>query len=84
MAWLVAGLLTAQMVVGVVSVTTLLAVLPVSLHTLGGASLLAALVTLTTWGFLGGEAAGTVALAADAPGAAGTAGAPEAAPAGRP
>jgi cytochrome c oxidase assembly protein subunit 15 len=84
MAWLVAGLLTAQMVVGVVSVTTLLAVLPVSLHTLGGASLLAALVTLTTWGFLGGEAAGTVALAADAPGAAGTAGAPEAAPVGRP
>ncbi len=51
------ALLLVQMTLGIVSVTSLLAVVPVSLHTLGGASLLALLVMMATWGFLAdGEA----------------------------
>lgn len=46
------ALVTTQMILGILSVTSLLAVAPVSLHTLGGASLLAVLVTMATWGFL--------------------------------
>lgn len=46
------GLVLVQMTLGIVSVTSLLAVVPVSLHTLGGASLLALLVMMATWGFL--------------------------------
>lgn len=46
------ALVLVQMTLGIVSVTSLLAVVPVSLHTLGGASLLALLVMMATWGFL--------------------------------
>jgi heme A synthase len=49
---LAAALVVAQMTLGIVSVLSLLAVLPVSLHTLGAASLLASLVALATWGWL--------------------------------
>jgi heme A synthase len=58
MAGVALGLLVVQMTLGVLSVTTLLAVVPVSLHTLGGASLLAVLVTMATWGFLAGDTDG--------------------------
>ena len=62
----VSGLLVvAQMTLGIVSVLSLLAVVPVSLHTLGAASLLAALVTLATWGWLGGSPAREAAAATD-------------------
>jgi heme A synthase len=50
-------LLGVQWVLGVISVTSLLAVAPVSLHTLGGASLLCALAVMSTWGFLAGHEA---------------------------
>lgn len=52
MALLSGGLVLVQMTLGIVSVLTILAVVPVSLHTLGAASLLASLVTLATWGWL--------------------------------
>jgi heme A synthase len=47
---LAAVLVAAQFTLGVVSVFTLLAVTPVSLHTLGAAGLLCTLVLLATWG----------------------------------
>lgn len=46
------GLVAAQFTLGVVSVTSILAVIPVSLHTLGAAALLAVLAHLTSLGFL--------------------------------
>jgi heme A synthase len=52
MALLSGVLVLVQMTLGIVSVLTILAVVPVSLHTLGAASLLASLVTLATWGWL--------------------------------
>ena len=55
---LAAGLVAAQFTLGVVSVFTLLAVTPVSLHTLGAAGLLCTLVLLATWGRLTGQRAG--------------------------
>jgi heme A synthase len=57
------ALVVAQFTLGVVSVLTILAVVPVSLHTLGAAALLSTLVLLATWGFvedaggIGGEVA---------------------------
>jgi cytochrome c oxidase assembly protein subunit 15 len=45
------GLVATQVMLGILSVTTILAVVPVSLHTLGAASLLAVLVLLTSWGW---------------------------------
>jgi len=47
------GLVALQMTLGVVSVLSILAVVPVSLHTLGAASLLWVLVALSTWGWAG-------------------------------
>jgi heme A synthase len=47
------GLVALQMTLGVVSVLSVLSVVPVSLHTLGAASLLWVLVTLSTWGWAG-------------------------------
>lgn len=44
------ALTLAQITLGILSVTTLLAVTPVSLHTLGAALLLAVLVLLAAWG----------------------------------
>jgi heme A synthase len=60
-----AVLVAVQFALGVLSVTSLLAVVPVSLHTLGAASLLALLVLMATWGFLppGDRAAERAALA---------------------
>ena len=52
---LAVGLVAAQFTLGLLSVTTLLAVTPVSLHTLGAAALLSVLVMATTWGFLAHE-----------------------------
>ncbi len=49
---LVAGLVLLQMTLGIVSVLSILAVAPVSLHTLGAALLLATLVALATWGWI--------------------------------
>ena len=46
------GLVAAQFTLGVVSVFSILAVIPVSLHTLGAAALIAVLSHLTTLGFL--------------------------------
>ena len=46
------GLVVAQFTLGVVSVSSILAVIPVSLHTLGAAALLAVLAHLTSLGFL--------------------------------
>lgn len=46
------ALVVVQMALGIFSVLTLLAVTPVSLHTLGAAGLFATLVLLTTWGWL--------------------------------
>jgi heme A synthase len=48
-----AGLVLAQMTLGIVSVLSILAVTPVSLHTLGAAALLTVLVCLATWGWIG-------------------------------
>jgi heme A synthase len=53
-------LVLVQVGLGALSVTSLLAVAPVSLHTLGAASLLAVLTLLATWGFQAGPAAGRV------------------------
>lgn len=50
-AWGAVGLVAAQFTLGVVSVLTILAVVPVSLHTLGAAALLSTLVLLATWGW---------------------------------
>lgn len=47
------ALVAAQFTLGVVSVFTVLAVVPVSLHTLGAAALLSVLVLLAAWGRLG-------------------------------
>lgn len=55
---LAGALVVAQMTLGIVSVLSVLAVVPVSLHTLGAASLLASLVVLATWGWLTPRAAG--------------------------
>lgn len=52
MALLAAVLVLAQFTLGVVSIFTILAVVPVSLHTLGAAGLLSVLVLLATWGRL--------------------------------
>jgi heme A synthase len=49
------ALVVAQFTLGVVSVLTILAVVPVSLHTLGAAALLSTLVLLATWGFVENE-----------------------------
>lgn len=48
--WATLALLVAQITLGVLSVTTVLDVVPVSLHTLGAAALLALVVMLATWG----------------------------------
>ncbi len=45
------GVVLAQMTLGILSVTTALAVIPVSLHTLGAALLLTMLTVLATWGW---------------------------------
>ena len=45
-------LVVAQMTLGILSVTTTLAIAPVSLHTLGAALLLVNLAALSTWGFV--------------------------------
>jgi len=47
------GLVFLQMTLGVVSVLSILAVVPVSLHTLGASALLWTLVALATWGWAG-------------------------------
>ncbi|MEJ2538368.1 MAG: COX15/CtaA family protein [Gemmatimonadota bacterium] len=52
MGLLAGGLVLVQMTLGIVSVLSILAVLPVSLHTLGAASLLCVLVTLSAWGWM--------------------------------
>ncbi len=50
---ILAGLLVlAQMTLGIVSVLSIIAVTPVSLHTLGAAALLSTLTALATWGWL--------------------------------
>ena len=51
-AGLAVGLVAAQFTLGVVSVSSILAVIPVSLHTLGAAALLAVLSHLVSLGFL--------------------------------
>lgn len=45
-------LVLAQMTLGILSVTSALAVIPVSLHTLGAALLLVTMTVLATWGFV--------------------------------
>ena len=50
LAWSTISLLLLQIVLGVTSVATYLAVMPVSLHTLGAASLFVATVALAAWG----------------------------------
>jgi heme A synthase len=52
MAWTAAGLVSLQVVLGFLGAYTVLSVLPVSLHTLVAASLLAAGVALTCRGML--------------------------------
>ena len=52
MAWIAAALVGIQVVLGFLGAWTILAVTPVSLHTLGAASLLAATVVLAAWGWL--------------------------------
>jgi cytochrome c oxidase assembly protein subunit 15 len=52
MAWTTLGLVAAQVVLGFIGTWTILAVLPVSLHTLGAAAVLAGVVALATWGWL--------------------------------
>ncbi|HKK92331.1 MAG TPA: heme A synthase [Longimicrobiales bacterium] len=47
------ALVTVQMTLGIVSVLSILAVVPVSLHTLGAAALLCTLVVMATWGWIG-------------------------------
>jgi heme A synthase len=47
------ALVLVQMTLGIVSVLSLLAVVPVSLHTLGAAALLCVLVALAAWGWVG-------------------------------
>ncbi|MDT8341020.1 MAG: COX15/CtaA family protein, partial [Longimicrobiales bacterium] len=66
---LAAALVVAQFTLGVVSVFTVLALHPVSLHTLGAAALLAVLTLLAAWGRLreadgGAQARGAAARAA--------------------
>jgi len=41
------------MTLGILSVWSILAVVPVSFHTLGAAALLATLTALSTWGWMG-------------------------------
>lgn len=50
LAWSVISVLFLQITLGVASVVANLAVVPVSLHTLGAASLFATTVTLAVWG----------------------------------
>ena len=57
MALAAAGLVVVQIVLGFASVATVLAVTPVSLHTLVAAALLSATVVLATWGRLSQESA---------------------------
>lgn len=45
-------LVLTQMTLGILSVTSALAIMPVSLHTLGAALLLVAMTALSTWGFV--------------------------------
>ncbi|HSR42980.1 MAG TPA: COX15/CtaA family protein, partial [Longimicrobiales bacterium] len=52
MAWTTAALVAAQVALGFLGAYTALAVVPVSLHTLGAAGLLSATVLLATWGRL--------------------------------
>jgi heme A synthase len=52
MAWMTLGLVVGQVALGFIGTWTILAVLPVSLHTLGAASVLAGAVALATWGWL--------------------------------
>jgi cytochrome c oxidase assembly protein subunit 15 len=47
------ALVLVQMTLGIVSVLSILAVVPVSLHTLGAAALLCVLATLAAWGWVG-------------------------------
>lgn len=54
-AWSAVGLVGAQFTLGVISVFTILDVVPVSLHTLGAAALLSNLVLLAAWGWSAGE-----------------------------
>ena len=51
-AWATLALVVMQVALGFIGTWTVLAVLPVSLHTLGAASLFAVAVTLATWGRL--------------------------------
>lgn len=51
-AWTAAGLVALQFVLGVVSVWTVLALHPVSLHTLGAAALLSLTTLMSVWGRL--------------------------------
>lgn len=51
MAWATTALVAVQVSLGFLGSWTVLAVIPVSLHTLGAAALLAAAMTLTTWGW---------------------------------
>jgi heme A synthase len=48
---LAVALVAVQALLGILSVATILAVVPVSLHTLGAASLLATLVLMASWGW---------------------------------
>jgi heme A synthase len=57
-AWAATGLVVLQVVLGFLSAWTILAVTPVSLHTLVAASLLAVTTVLAAWGFLGPAAEG--------------------------
>lgn len=57
-AWLAAGLVTAQFTLGVLSVWTVLALHPVSLHTLGAAALLSLLSLMAVWGRVSRETVG--------------------------
>lgn len=47
------ALVLVQMTLGIVSVLSILAVVPVSLHTLGAAALLCVLAALSAWGWIG-------------------------------
>jgi heme A synthase len=49
-AGLALALVLAQVTVGFLSVSSILAVVPVSLHTLGAAALMAVVALLATWG----------------------------------
>jgi len=66
MAWTVLALVIGQVGLGFAGTWTVLAVLPVSLHTLGAASVLAATVALATWGWLEPIREGPVTLPATA------------------